>query len=498
MRAKRAAREALLYIIDLFSFLLFNIFNKLFQFMNNLKAKVEFLSRWFNPANDYIKNNIQWQSFDFYVLANGDNQRYKEIGSHSGQLDFLINSRHFENLLHAGNGFGKTDIIARKHIAKIIVHFFDPVKTGKPYKTLNIAITREQAELVQERIVSLLKNSPVANWLIKDCVTFPHPEIRWVNGAVTEFRTTKRKAEAVEGHEYGYISADEIALEQHLEFIREKILIPRLRKYEDAQLDWFATPKGMNAYYRIKNIIEKSGGFVRSGSSYENPHINKNVLDYMSTNWSKEKVDQILFGQFVDNPNFLFASRIDKLIDNDLELTDVVDRTKKYIEGWDLARGRKGEIADQTVGYRIQKGKQNRIVSRWAFQLPWTEKERELMLLKNEVAHSSTEREIRKYQSQSNAECFVDSTGIGDTLFSMLQDIARPVDFRGKKDKILDHAQAVIDADLIKSPYIPDLVEQMTVYERDDKNLATDDIMAFCIALQSIPVVNNFVGTLDI
>ena len=466
--------------------------------MENVKDKIDFLTRWFNPKHNYIKKGIHWQCFDYYVLADGDYEKYKQIGSHPGQLDFLINANHVENLLHAGNGFGKTDIIARKHIAKVLVHFYDPIIKKKPYKTLNIAITREQAELVQDRIVSLLSGSSMARWLIKDVVHFPSPIIRWVNGAVTEFRTTKRKAEAVEGHEYGYISADEIALEQHLEFIREKILLPRLRKYEDAQLDFFATPKGMNSYYRIKNTIERAGGFVRSGSSYENPHINHDLLNYMSSTWSEEKKQQILFGQFVDNPNFMFASRIENIIDRDIEMTDVVDQSKKYIEGWDLARGRKGENADMTVGYRIEKGKQNKIVSRWAFQLPWTEKERELMLENNEVAHSSTEREIRKYNSQSNSDCYIDSTGVGDTLYSMLQDIAKPIDFRGKKDKILDHAQAVMDAGLIKIPYIPQLIEQMTTYERDDKNLDTDDIMALCIALQAIPVVDNFTGTLDI
>lgn len=465
---------------------------------NSLEQKIDFLTRWFNPKYDYVKNGLQWQAFDYFVLAGGDQKKYESIGSHAGQLDFLVNSRQFENVLHAGNGFGKTDIIARKHIAKILIHFFDPIVTGQPYKTLNIAITREQAELVQERIVSLLKNCPVASWLIKEHVKFPNPEIRWANGAITEFRTTKRKAEAVEGHEYGYISADEIALEQHLEFIREKILIPRLRKYKDAQLDFFATPKGMNAFYRITNLIERGGGFVRSGSSYENPHINHDVLDYMSTTWSKEKVLQILYGQFVDNPNFLFASRVDRLIDNDLELSDSIDKTKKYIEGWDLARGRKGDIADNTVGYRIQKGATNIVVGRWAFQLPWTEKERELMLQNNEVASSSTEKEIRRRHAESNSDCRIDSTGVGDTLFSMLQDIALAVDFRGKKDKILEHAQAVIDAGLVKCPYIPTLVDQMTVYERDDKNLETDDLMALCIALFAIPVIKSRSGTLDI
>lgn len=465
--------------------------------MINIKDTIEFATRFFNPKYDFLKNNIQWQAFDYYVLAGGEQEKYSKIGSHPGQLDFLLNSVHIENLLHAGNGFGKTDIIARKHIVKILIHFFDPLIKKKQYKTLNIAITNDQAELVQDRIYQLVKSSPVINWLIKDSVKFPRPEIRWVNGATTEFKTTKRKAEAVEGHEYGYISADEIALEPHLEFIREKILMPRLRSWNDAQLDWFATPKGFNSYYRIKCDIERKGGFVRSGSSFENPHINHQLLKYMSNNWSAAKVSQIIFGQFVDNSQFMFSSRVEKLIDYDLSFENY-QRGSQYIEGWDLARGRKGDNADETVCYRIKKGKQNLVVGRWAYQLPWTEAERENLFEKKEVHQSSIEREIRNKHKESGADVYIDSTGVGDTLYGIVMDIAKPIDFRGHKDKILDHAQAVIDAGLISCPYIPQLVDQMTTYERDDKTLDTDDIMAFCIALQAIPVCAKEIETFDI
>ena len=465
--------------------------------MDYLKT-INFCTSFFDIKNDYLKNNNHWQSFEYFVLAGGKSELYEKIGSHPGQLDFLINAVHTENLLHSGNGFGKTDIIARKHIVKHLIHFFDPIVKNVEYKTLNIAITRDQAELVQDRIIQLIKTSPIlSGFLIKSIRKSPQPEIEFVNGGKIEFKTTKRKAESVEGHQYGYISADEIALEPHLEFIREKILLPRLRRFKDAQLDWFATPKGYNSYYRIKNQIKDAGGFIRSGSSYENPHINHKLLDYMIKNWSENKINQIVYGQFVENAQFMFASRIDELIDYDLEFEEV-NNNYKYIEGWDLARGKKGEHADLTVGFRAKKGKVNKIVDCWSFQLPWTEKERHLINRDKNKFSSSIEREIRNKQQESKAKCFVDSTGIGDTLFCMIQDVALGVDFRGKKDKILEHAQAVIDAGLIKCPYIPELVEQLTTYERDDKNLPTDFVMAFCILCWSIPVVDSINETLDI
>jgi hypothetical protein len=463
----------------------------------DLKNLVAYCTKWFDPKEGFIQNGNAWQMFDYHVLAGGDMDKYSHIGSHPGQLDFLINSVHLENLLHAGNGFGKTDIIARKHIVRILCNFWYPIKTGKEYKTLNIAITNDQAELVQDRIIEMCKNSPVLKPFIRESVKFPRPQIRWLNGAITEFRTTKRKAEAVEGHAYDYISCDEIALEQHLEFIRESVLTPRLRNFPHPQMDWFATPKGFNAYYRVMNLIKRAGGFVRSGSSFENPHINHELLRYMIKNWSEAKVKQVVYGLFVDNAQFMFASRIEKLINNDLDF-ETVKRGQRYIEAWDLARGRKGETADSTVGYRFRKGAVNRVVGRWSFQLPWTEKERENLFEKKEVHHSSIEREIRSRYKESNSDVLVDSTGVGDTLWGMVMDIAKPVDFRGSKDKLLDHAQAVIDAGLVECLYIPDLVDQMTTYERDDKNLDTDDLMAFVIGCSAIPLAQPEYGTRDI
>ena len=418
---------------------------------------------------------------------------------HKGQEEFLRNSIHRENLLHPGNGFGKTEVLAGKHIYFILKHFLD----GAEYKTLNIAITTDQASLVLDRIVKFIRNSPLLNfWLFADkknpITKFPYPVVRYCNGAQTEGRTTKRKAEAVEGMEYGYITPDEIALEMHLEFIRDKILLPRLRRYKDSQMDFSATPKGLNAYYRVKEDIKRRGGYVRGGNSYENPHIDHSLLDYQQKTWSQAKIDQIIFGKFIDTAEMMFASRIEKLFDEEYSFGEVVSG-HKYIEGWDLARGRKGSLSDQTVGFRIDETDcPNHIVKRWGFQKPWTEKERENIndSFGKEVENSSIEREIRNANYNSQSRVLLDSTGIGDTIWGMLMDIAEPIDFRGgRKDVLLDHLQAVIDAGLIKSPYIPELVDEMTTYQRDDRLLDTDNIMALAIACSCIEVSESSIET---
>jgi hypothetical protein len=427
------------------------------------------------------KNN--WEPFDELVC---------NLSSHKAQASFLSDSIHKENLLHAGNGFGKTDLIAKKHIRFILKHILD-----ENYKTLNISITLEQAQLVQERILKISKNSPLlSSWFIKDSVGMPSPKIRYFNGSITEFKSTKKKAESVEGKEFGYISADEIALELYLEFIRDKILLPRLRRWKDSQLEFFATPKGMNAYYRIAQDIKRKGGCVRSGSSFDNPFIDHELMKYQMSTWSQSRIDQVIYGKFIDTADMMFASRIEKLFDSSLTFQEV-DKGHQYLEGWDLARGRKGSASDQTVGFRVDLSLPTpQIVNRWAFQLPWTEKERENLLIKKEFNSSSIEREIRLRNYESNSKVFIDSTGLGDTLFGIIQDIAQGVDFRGgRKDFLLDHLQIVIDSGKIKAPFIPELVDEMTTYQRDDKNLATDNLMALAIVCSGIDINNRKFGT---
>lgn len=408
--------------------------------------------------------------------------------SHAGQYDFLNNAVQKENVLHAGNGWGKTEMIARRHIISVLRHF-----GVEGWDTMNLSITFEQAREVIDRIYRMCMSSPVLSWMIKDVsrVRDVVSEIYWVNGNKTVSKTTKRKGEAIEGKEFGYVSCDDIAMERHLEFIRDVILLPRLRKWDDTQLDFYATPKGMNAYYRVVQDVKRKGGYVRSGSSYENTFISREHWDYVCEGKSQLYIDQVVEGRFIDNSNFMFASRLDDLFDYDL----VFEGPKTgcvYIDGWDLARGRKGDVADSTTKYTLkapdhEDGSYN-VVDRWVGQLPWTDKSAVNETSRTGVRYdSSIEREIRLSHARYNdSSVYVDSTGVGDTLFEIVSDIAVGVDFRGKKQSLLEHVQLCIDSGKIKSPYIQELADQLTVYTLSDLQLNTDDIMGLTVACAGI------------
>lgn len=452
--------------------------------MKNISGKIVLIGK----VIEQVEKTGDFKIFDELIL--GVELDPEKI--HHAQYEYLKDGmRTRENLLHAGNGWGKTDMFAKRHIYKILKHLF--IKYDKPYKTCQAALTLDQCREVKDRIQMMVAKSPILKgWFIEDEKNFPLPEIRYYKKYVTEFRTLKNKAQAMEGKEYGYIGADEVALERHLEHIREKVFLPRLRKYHDGQVDFAATPKGKNAYYRIMLAIKRAGGCVRGGSAFDNPHINHELLNYIIENWNELKKDQVIYGKFVDNSQLPFAGRTDKLFDENLELTDEVLAGRKYFEGWDLARGKTTEN-DMTFGYRVDcTEKMNAyIVQKWSFQLPWTEQGRENYVKEGKIFADSTEGVIRREQAKHGNKGYLDSTGIGDTLYEMLRDKMYGVDFRGNKEKLIEHAQACIDVGAIRSPYIPELADQMGTYMYEDKDIDTDAIMAFVVLCQGLDIGRN-------
>lgn len=450
-----------------------------------------------------IEQTRNWRIFDELVLGITDNK-------HEKQYDYLRDSMGTrENVLHAGNGWGKTDMFAKKHIYYILKHFLD----GEKYKTCQTALTLEQARETKDRIMKMVFESPYLteqgkikngrpdSWFVVNEKNFPLPEIEYCNNAVTHFRTTKNKAQAIEGKEYGYIGSDEVALELHIEHIREKVFLPRLRLWKDSQVDYAATPKGKNAYYRVAEAIKRAGGCVRGGSSFDNPYIDHELLNYIIENWNELKKDQVIYGKFIDNSMMPFAGRVEILFDENLELNDKILDGHYYYNGWDLARGRTTEN-DMTAGFRIDKTnfEQNRratVTQYFQFQAPWTEAGRLNYIKEGQDFKFSTEGKIREEYKKVNNMGYIDCTGVGDTLFEMLRDKMHGVDFRGKKEKLIEHAQACIDGEVIKSPFIPQLADQMSTYMYEDKGLDTDALMAFVVAMQGLDIGGNKLLTYD-
>ena len=112
---------------------------------------------------------------------------------HPGQIKWLENSNQAINVLVPGNRWGKSTVIAMKHIWKCIF------KKGLPkmsttewmratYETISVAHSADQAEIVFKEARRLLSH-PTMKPFVASYRTTPFPTIRFYNGAVMHCRS---------------------------------------------------------------------------------------------------------------------------------------------------------------------------------------------------------------------------------------------------------------------------------------------------------------------
>ena len=101
-------------------------------------------------------------------------REFLEFEPHPGQVRWLMNSTKPQNLLVTGNRWGKSKIQAAKILHRALFRIrdrkFDDVKR---YRILNISITQDQANIIFNNCLSLIRaalsRSPLATWNI--CVS---------------------------------------------------------------------------------------------------------------------------------------------------------------------------------------------------------------------------------------------------------------------------------------------------------------------------------------
>lgn len=464
-----------------------------------------------------------------------DTALYKQGKSKFGDLHpdcikWLQNSTKKENLLHAANRWFKSGSQAIKFLHKIVYNDSDP----RHYRLANVAISAEQSTVIFNKTLDLFKNSILPQDMLISVTYHPQPTALFARYLKPqkigdepdidklEFwaRTSQNKGKYLEGFDFRYINFDEPALEQHLDYLREEILIPRTGDYETGQIDYTATPKGFGPYYQLKNMLSTNpNAYVQGGKVAElvipatleelpryresgkpikfimlNPYISSNYLANAFRFWPIDKIKQVVYGEFVSTASNPFAQRILDITNSDITLTRHATIGHRYINAWDLARGKK-RSSDKTVGITVDVSVNPwRVVDHESFQLPWVDPDESQRGVAND---NSIEGKIRKRHQLYPGETIIDGTGVGDTMSEILYDIADAFIFKAsssdgmsKSDAIL-HAQAAMDMRLIETPYIQELVDECTYYQLADDGLETDNVMALVVLLSKVDVADN-------
>lgn len=371
-----------------------------------------------------------------------------------------------------------------------------------PYQTINLSITADQAEIVYREAIAYCARPKFAPF-VKAIRSTPFPHIILWNGSIMHARSTSDNGKYIDGHHYAFASFDEAGWERELDWLLGTVVLPRLVDWGGA-LDIIGTPKGRGDLYRLmmRGLNGDEGVYSQQGSSYENPYVDKAELENLEEQLNRinpKLARQALHGDFVETDGLVFSyDQIRNMarpgeynvewspISNGVDYRDVdrpADPTRRYAAAFDLARRN-----DRTCGFVLDVTYKPFTIVR--------------MLLLTGCPWEQQYEYIRRIGSEYSCVPLIDSTGLGDVVDEELTKRGIPhenFDFndgRGlKKERLITNLQNALDLGrpregdgdreygLLRSGLYTPLLDEMSVYEFEDRKLSTDCVMSLAMAV---------------
>ncbi len=395
---------------------------------------------------------------------------------HEGQARWLNGSTERENLLVTGNRWGKSFVSA----VKIVHHLLyrpRPLRYDRAgrYHVVTAAITQDQANIIFDEVVRLIRKNQWLASLMTKLVRTPFPRLVFGNGATLEARSTQNRGEYLLGHDYDLFVFDEVAFESEPDYVVEEVVQMRLADRE-GQLDLVSTPNGKNWFYQRARDIQTGTrkGYCQSGDSRENPHISARFLDDRLRFFTDRRIHQNIMGQFVDAGGEVLRG---EYVDKALSLAasrGQPEAANLLVTGWDLARKQTA-----TVGITVEviDGHAHVIALERMRRFDW----------------AVVIERIKARQEQYPGTLVVDATGLGDVVVEQLAEY-NPIAmiFTGaSKAAMLSnvefmHARGLVSYDRWELPDGPgkvwSLEDELRAAKWDDNNRC-DALMALALAL---------------
>lgn len=275
---------------------------------------------------------------------------------HPGQVKWLENATKPINVLVPGNRFGKSTVIAMRHIW----HCFGKVgarPTARetwmtmPYETISVAHSADQAEIVFNMARRMLQHPAIAPFVRKVYST-PFPRIVFYNGAVMHCRSAHDGGKYIDGHAYRFISIDEAGYIDGLKDLMSSVIIMRLAG--GGLIDLIGTPKGYGDLYWYANrgLRGVDGYYTQRGSIYDNPHLSPEDIkmrDELLRHADPRLREQVLYGEFVSLTGMAFTKdQLDNAFVPGMPAHQDYIPGHSYVTAWDL-----GRRTDYTVGITL-------------------------------------------------------------------------------------------------------------------------------------------------
>jgi len=414
------------------------------------------------------------------------------------------------NVLVPGNRWGKTYVIAMKHIHQNVFKVGLPKMSSQewlahPYQTVSTAPSFDQAGLVYKAARQLMATEAMKP-LVKKYRATPFPSIEFWNGSIMQVRSLHDDARYIDGHGYQFLSVDEAGWIPNLRKLVDSVLLMRLAG--GGNIDFIGTPKGKNDlyWYYMQGFREVEGYYSQRGSIFDNPYLPKEDLDIRARllSGSDEKLKrQVLYGDFIDFEGLAFTSdQLENAIRDDRPIEVLPQPEHRYVTAWDL-----GRITDFTVGVTMDITRRPWEVVRYdrLNRVPW------------EQIYDLIGRVREMYGCRW---AYIDATGPqGDVIEEEL--LKRKIPVQGVKTntknaklalingiqaafdegrrvfgetRVLDHTGALVttpsleeplsgDWGIIRMPLHKQMRNELEMYQLDDKDLVQDSVFALGLAV---------------
>ena len=444
---------------------------------------------------------------------------------HAGQKRwFRVSDKNGKNILVPGNQFGKSFVIAIKHIR----HNFYKLKLMEGrrkynpdilYETLNISPAMRQVknvylytlQILQSRVFWETKSGDVKQnkCKIKGFLEKPFnvPVLTQISSTPVEFNnntffhntsTGGDQASRLAGGQFAYISYDECPLSKHLEDELGGRIMTRLVRY-GGDLDLVGTPdvdtpESFMYHQRLveKGIKQQDGWRTVVGSLNENIFIPKKNRDKIMKTYRSdfpEKYHQFVHGKFIKGGSAIFTPEMVKSIFLKEELGHINDYRKEkdpvviiepklpghlYVMGCDFS-----VAGDYTCYICLDHTGDFWYIVGWYY------------VRGNSRAPAAQIADLLRMKAVFNAELMLDSAGLGGLLIKKdLKDLY-PCSFNFGPGRKSGFIRVMVKAlnykggeGRVKAPLIPELEEQLGAYSIEgEKKLKTDAVMALGLAL---------------
>lgn len=278
------------------------------------------------------------------------------LDPHPGQATWLTEAKQPINVLVPGNRFGKSTVIAMRHIW----HCFGKVgaKPGPketwmsmPYETISVAHSADQAEIVFNMAKRMLSH-PAIKPFVKRIYSTPFPRIVFYNNAVMHCRSAHDGGKYIDGHAYRFISIDEAGYIDNLKELMTSVIIMRLAG--GGVIDLIGTPKGYGDLYWYANrgMRGTKGYYTQRGSIFDNPHLSADDIrmrDELLKHADPRLREQVIYGEFVSLTGMAFTKdQLDNAFVEGMPAHQDYVPGHRYVQAWDL-----GRRTDYTVGITL-------------------------------------------------------------------------------------------------------------------------------------------------